>query len=112
VKIASIAPRIALAALTAAACSSGASGPHFTEIDPTLPSSDGTQYPPADSTLVPPPPPLPACPDDCFDAWVHADTSPPSFDASFEPDVTFGDAPSDALDVDAPDARDAAADRD
>jgi hypothetical protein len=34
-----------------------------TTIDPTLPSTDETQYPPVDSTLVPPPPPLPASPD-------------------------------------------------
>lgn len=34
-----------------------------TTIDPTLPSTDETQYPPVDSTLVPPPPPLPASPE-------------------------------------------------
>jgi len=33
-----------------------------TTIDPTLPSSDETQYPPVDPNLVPPPPPLPASP--------------------------------------------------
>jgi len=33
-----------------------------TTIDPSLPGSDETQYPPVDPNLVPPPPPLPASP--------------------------------------------------
>lgn len=33
-----------------------------TTIDPNLPNSDETQYPPVDPTLVPPPPPIPASP--------------------------------------------------
>jgi len=33
-----------------------------TTIDPTLPSSDETQYPPVEPGLVPPPPPVPASP--------------------------------------------------
>lgn len=33
-----------------------------TTIDPSLPSSDDTQYPPVDPTIVPPPPPITASP--------------------------------------------------